>query len=148
MDGEAAPEISQVIFDPEKNRAPGPEELWMPARPPSDTSLLVSALADLVTSPGGEGGIARARAAFNDVTTSVTEAVSALGKLAEVVRTATQVAPGEPAQCHHLAQSAPCGGQDVSGGLSTHSCAVRVRDQRCDPDRHRGCDAELVALAR
>ena len=52
VDGEAAPEISQVIFDPEKNRAPGPEELWMPARPPSDTSLLVSALADLVTSPG------------------------------------------------------------------------------------------------
>lgn len=94
VDGEAAPEISQVIFDPEKNRAPGPEELWMPARPPSDTSLLVSALADLVTSPGE--GIARARAAFNDVTTSVTEAVSALGKLAEVVRTATQVAPSSP----------------------------------------------------
>lgn len=94
VDGETALEISQVLFDPQEKRQPGPEELWMPAPPPSDLNLLIGALADLVTSPGE--GVARARAALGDVTTSMTEAVSAVGKIAEVVRTAAQVAPNNP----------------------------------------------------
>lgn len=94
VDGETALEISQVLFDPQEKRQPGAEELWMPAPPPSDLNLLIGALADLVTSPGE--GVARARAALGDVTTSMTEAVSAVGKIAAVVRTAAQVAPNNP----------------------------------------------------
>ena len=94
VDGETALEISQVLFDPQEKRQPGPEELWMPAPPPSDLNLLIGALADLVTSPGE--GVARARAALGDVTTSMAEAVSAVGKIAAVVRTAAQVAPNSP----------------------------------------------------
>ena len=94
VDGDTALEISQVLFDPQEKRLPGAEELWMPAPPPSDLNLLIGALADLVTSPGE--GVARARAALGDVTTSMTEAVSAVGKVAAVVRTAAQVAPNSP----------------------------------------------------
>ncbi|NMM84183.1 diacylglycerol O-acyltransferase [Rhodococcus sp. SRB_17] len=94
VDGESALEISQVLFDQQEIRLPGAEELWMPALPPSDLKLLVGAVADLVTSPGE--GVARARAALGDMTTSMTEAVSALGKVAAVVRTAAQVAPSSP----------------------------------------------------
>ena len=94
VDGDTALEISQVLFDPQEKRSPGAEELWMPAPPPSDLNLLIGALADLVTSPGE--GVARARAALGDVTTSMTEAVSAVGKVAAVVRTAAQVAPNSP----------------------------------------------------
>ncbi|GAA3177665.1 hypothetical protein GCM10020255_069780 [Rhodococcus baikonurensis] len=67
----------------------------MDARQAAERYQLVGQRAGGSRDEPGEG-IARARAAFNDVTTSVTEAVSALGKLAEVVRTATQVAPSSP----------------------------------------------------
>ncbi|MGC0364895.1 diacylglycerol O-acyltransferase [Rhodococcus sp. 27YEA15] len=94
VDGESALEISQVLFDPDRDRPPGAEELWMPARSPGDVGLLLGALADLVTRPGDI--VSGVKSTFDDLAAAASGAIRAVGKVAAVVRTAAQVAPSSP----------------------------------------------------
>ncbi|QHG82842.1 wax ester/triacylglycerol synthase family O-acyltransferase [Rhodococcus rhodochrous] len=91
VDGEEALDIVQVLFDKEPVPREVPEELWMPEREPSESALLVGALAELVARPGE--GIAAVRSAVGDLTATLTETVDAVGRIA---RTAAQSAPETP----------------------------------------------------
>lgn len=91
VDGENFLEIGQVLFDRDPVPREVPEELWMPEREPSESALLVGALAHLVTRPGE--GIAAIRSALDDFASTVTETVDTVGRLA---RTAAQSAPETP----------------------------------------------------
>ncbi|MDQ1202052.1 diacylglycerol O-acyltransferase [Rhodococcus sp. SORGH_AS303] len=94
VDGDKALEISQVILDATKAPTPMAEELWMPAREPSEKALVAGALAEMVSRPGE--GVEAVRGAVGDVTRAAGEAVRAVGKFAAVVRTAAQTAPTSP----------------------------------------------------
>ncbi|MDV7244617.1 MULTISPECIES: WS/DGAT/MGAT family O-acyltransferase [Rhodococcus] len=94
VDGETAPEIGQVILDSAKTRRPMAEELWMPSPEPSETTLVAGALADILARPGE--GLASLRMTLSGMASAFGETVRAVGKLAAVVRTATQVAPATP----------------------------------------------------
>ncbi|SEC00930.1 WS/DGAT/MGAT family O-acyltransferase [Rhodococcus koreensis] len=94
VDGETALEIGQVILDPAKTRRPMAEELWMPSPAPSESTLIAGALAEMVSRPGE--GLAALRMTLGDMASALGETVRTVGKLAAVVRTATQVAPSSP----------------------------------------------------
>ncbi|MFY2788197.1 wax ester/triacylglycerol synthase family O-acyltransferase [Rhodococcus sp. MALMAid1271] len=94
VDGEHALDIGQVILDASKNPAPMAEELWMPAREPKDSALVIDALTELVVRPGE--GIEALRGAVNGVAEVAGDALRAAGKVAAVLRTATQSAPSSP----------------------------------------------------
>lgn len=94
VDGDKALEISQVILDDTKTPTPMAEELWMPAREPSEKALVVQAVADLVSRPGD--GVQAVRGAVGDVTRAAGDAVLAVGRFAAVLRTATQTATTGP----------------------------------------------------
>ncbi|KQU06273.1 diacylglycerol O-acyltransferase [Rhodococcus sp. Leaf7] len=94
VDGDKALEISQVILDATKAPTPMAEELWMPAREPSEKALVAQALAEIVSRPGE--GIEAVRGAVGDVTRAAGDAVRAAGKFAAVVRSAAQTAPTSP----------------------------------------------------
>lgn len=94
VDGDKALEISQVILDASKNPPPMAEELWMPAREPSDKALVLDAVAELVSRPGE--GVEAIRGAVGDVAHAAGGAVRAVGRVAALVRTAAQPAPTSP----------------------------------------------------
>lgn len=91
VDGEESLEIGQVLFDRTPEPREVPEELWMPEQEPSDTALLVGALAGAVARPGE--GVAAVRTALGDLASTVAETVDVVGRLA---RTAAQSAPESP----------------------------------------------------
>ncbi|MFC7957788.1 WS/DGAT/MGAT family O-acyltransferase [Rhodococcoides kroppenstedtii] len=94
VDGDQALEISQVILDDTKSPPPMAEELWMPAREPSDRALVASALAEMVSRPGE--AVEAVRGAVGDLAEAAHGAARAVGKVAAVVRTAAQTAPTSP----------------------------------------------------
>jgi len=91
VDGEDALDIGQVLFDSDVEPRQVPEELWMPEQEPSDTALVIGALADLVARPGE--GIALLRSAVGNLAATAAEAVDVVGRLAQ---TAAQSAPESP----------------------------------------------------
>ncbi|NLV80713.1 MAG: wax ester/triacylglycerol synthase family O-acyltransferase [Rhodococcus sp.] len=91
VDGEHALEIGQVLFDGTPVPRESPEELWMPEQEPSQSALLVGALADLVARPGE--GIAAVRSAATDLASTVGETLEVVGRLAS---TAAKSAPETP----------------------------------------------------
>ena len=145
VDGETALEISQVLFDPQEKRRPRRRRAVDACPTPSDLNLLIGALADMVARPGE--GVARARAALGDVTTSMTEAVSAVGKIAAVVRTAAQVAPSNPLNAPISRSRRLSVAKTPLDDYRTDPGEVRVRGQRRDPRGGRRGDAELAAVA-
>ena len=94
VDGEHALDIGQVILDASKNPPPAVEELWMPAREPKDAALVIDALTELVVRPGES--LDALRGAMNGVAGVAGDAVRAAGKVAALLRTATQTAPSSP----------------------------------------------------
>ncbi len=91
VDGEQSLEIGQVLFDKEPDPREVPEELWMPEQEPSESALLVGALAELVARPGE--GAAALRSAVGNLASTLTGTADVIGRLA---RTATQSAPESP----------------------------------------------------
>ncbi|NGP03995.1 wax ester/triacylglycerol synthase family O-acyltransferase [Rhodococcus sp. 14C212] len=91
VDGEQALEIGQVLFEPTETPRVDPEELWMPEPEPSDSALVLGALAELVARPGE--AVSGLRAAVGDLAATAGEALDVVGRLA---RTAAQSAPGSP----------------------------------------------------
>lgn len=91
VDGDQALEIGQVLFEPTETPRVDPEELWMPEPEPSDSALLLGALAELVARPGE--AVSGVRAAVGDLAATAGEALDVVGRLA---RTAAQSAPDSP----------------------------------------------------
>lgn len=94
VDGEMALELGQVILDASKSPPVMAEELWMPAREPKDTTLVLDAITEMIVRPSE--GIEAVRDAFRGVTDVASEVVAATGKVFSAVRTAAQVAPASP----------------------------------------------------
>ncbi|MFD6881575.1 wax ester/triacylglycerol synthase family O-acyltransferase [Rhodococcus sp. NPDC060084] len=91
VDAEQSLEIGQVLFDRDAIPREVPEELWMPEQEPSESALLVGALAELVARPGE--GVAAVRSAVGNLASTLTETVDAVSRIA---RTAAQSAPESP----------------------------------------------------
>ncbi len=94
VDGEMALELGQVILDASKSPPVMAEELWMPAREPKDTTLVLDAITEMIVRPSE--GVEAVRGAFRSITDVASEAVAATGKVFSAVRTAAQVAPSSP----------------------------------------------------
>ncbi|MET4048607.1 MULTISPECIES: wax ester/triacylglycerol synthase family O-acyltransferase [unclassified Rhodococcus (in: high G+C Gram-positive bacteria)] len=94
VDGEMALELGQVILDASKSPPAMAEELWMPAREPKDTTLVLDAITEMIVRPSE--GIEAVRDAFRGITDVASEVVAATGKVFSAVRTAAQVAPASP----------------------------------------------------
>ncbi|MCZ4078298.1 wax ester/triacylglycerol synthase family O-acyltransferase [Rhodococcus sp. H36-A4] len=94
VDGETALELGQVILDASKSPPVMAEELWMPAREPKDTTLVLEAITEMIVRPSE--GVEVVRGAFRGITDVASEAVAATGKVFSAVRKAAQVAPSSP----------------------------------------------------
>lgn len=94
VDGEKALDIGQVLLDDTAVPVETSVDLWMPEPAPSEPALVAAALAQLVSQP--REGIQTLRMTLGDMSGVVDETVNALGKLAELARTAAQPAPSSP----------------------------------------------------
>ncbi|OZF07254.1 wax ester/triacylglycerol synthase family O-acyltransferase [Rhodococcus sp. 14-2470-1b] len=94
VDGEKALEIGQVILDATKSPPAMAEELWMPAREPKESALVIDAITELIASPSE--GVEILRGAAAGVAGIAGGALGAAGKVLSVVRTAAQSAPTSP----------------------------------------------------
>ncbi|MFD1813426.1 WS/DGAT/MGAT family O-acyltransferase [Rhodococcus gannanensis] len=91
VDGLRALEIGQVMFDDCEHPRQVPDELWMPAREPRESELVLGALAEMVARPAE--GVATIRHLVGDV---VGTASTVVGNAAALVRTAAATAPATP----------------------------------------------------
>lgn len=95
VDGVAAIDIGQVILDDTPESPDAPSDTWKPAREPTDVELVVSAVTDVVRSPGAalealEGGA-------QDVRATAGKVLDQLGHLlSQAARTAARPAPTSP----------------------------------------------------
>ncbi|WP_072687968.1 WS/DGAT/MGAT family O-acyltransferase [Rhodococcus marinonascens] len=94
VDGETALEITQVILDSAQTRPPMVEELWMPARAPSESTLIAGALAEMVSRPSE--GVTALRMTLGGMAAALGGVMGAVGRVAAVVHAAAQVAPVTP----------------------------------------------------
>ncbi|MGB3373470.1 MAG: wax ester/triacylglycerol synthase family O-acyltransferase [Rhodococcus sp. (in: high G+C Gram-positive bacteria)] len=94
VDGEKSLEIGQVILDASKSPPPMAEELWMPAREPRESALVLDAITELIASPSE--GIEVLRGAAKGALGIAGGALGAASKVLSAVRTAAQVAPASP----------------------------------------------------
>ncbi|MGL4304821.1 MAG: WS/DGAT/MGAT family O-acyltransferase [Mycobacteriaceae bacterium] len=95
VDGNAALEISQVILDSTANQPSRVLDLWMPEREPTDSELVVSAVAELIARPGE--GLETLRSAAKDVASSFSKLAETAGSVVSMVRSAAvRTAPSSP----------------------------------------------------
>lgn len=94
VDGEKALEIGQVILDASKSPPTMAEELWMPAREPRESALVLDAITEMIVRPGES--VEALKGAVAGVAGVAEGAVKAAGKVLSAVRTAAQTAPSSP----------------------------------------------------
>lgn len=94
VDGVSAIDIGQVILDVSPEPRVVPDELWMPRAEPSDTELVLGALAEAVHRPGEL--VDTARAAAGDAMATVGKIADGLGQVFSVAWNASRRAPGSP----------------------------------------------------
>ena len=83
INGMTALEIGHVIADRSRRPADVGEDIWLPAREPSDGRLIVDAVGDLLARPGQE---------LRALRSTAVEVVTNTGELAQLVRRAAQIA--------------------------------------------------------
>jgi WS/DGAT/MGAT family acyltransferase len=94
VDGISAIDIGQVILDVSPDPRVVAEELWMPRPEPSDGTLVLEAVGDMIARPGEL--VDNARAAARDAIATAGKVVGMAGKLVTMARTASRRAPGTP----------------------------------------------------
>jgi len=94
VDGVSAIDIGQVILDVSPEPRVVPDELWMPRAEPSDTELVLGALAEAVHRPGEL--VDTARAAAGDAMATAGKIAEGLGQVFSVAWNASRRAPGSP----------------------------------------------------
>jgi WS/DGAT/MGAT family acyltransferase len=95
VNGMTALEIGHVIADRTQKPPEFGEDIWIPAREPSDARLLLGAIGDWVGAPGAQ--IAAVRAAVGEVATNAGAIVDVGRRFADVARTfARGTAPNSP----------------------------------------------------
>ncbi|MDP9166668.1 MAG: WS/DGAT domain-containing protein, partial [Actinomycetota bacterium] len=93
--GMTALEIGHVIADRTQRAPEFGEDIWIPAREPSDARLAVGALGEFVARPGSQ--LATIRSAVTDAVTNTGQLVEAGRRFADVARTlARGTAPSSP----------------------------------------------------
>ncbi len=94
VDGEHALEIGQVILDASKSPPEMAEELWMPAREPKESALVIDAITDMIVQPSESVEVFRGAAA--NIAGTAGGVLKVVGKVLAAVRTAAQTAPSSP----------------------------------------------------
>ncbi|ORB67070.1 WS/DGAT/MGAT family O-acyltransferase [Mycolicibacterium tusciae] len=95
VNGMTALEIGHVIADRTQKRPEFGEDIWIPAREPSDRRLLVGAVGEWVTRPAEQVG--ELRSAVTGVVTNAGQLADVGRRLVDVVRTAARgTAPNSP----------------------------------------------------
>ncbi|MEJ3657757.1 wax ester/triacylglycerol synthase family O-acyltransferase [Actinomycetes bacterium KLBMP 9759] len=94
VDGISAIDIGQVMLDVSPEPRKVAEELWMPRAEPTDTQLVLGAVAEAVSQPGVI--VDNARSAAGDAMATVGKVVDAAAQLFWMARTASRRAPGTP----------------------------------------------------
>ncbi|MDZ7887155.1 MAG: wax ester/triacylglycerol synthase family O-acyltransferase [Mycobacterium sp.] len=95
VNGMSALEIGHVIADRTQKAPEFGEDIWIPAREPSDRQLFVAALGEWVTRPTAQ--VAAARSAVQEMATNAGALVDAGRRIADVARTVARgTAPSSP----------------------------------------------------
>ncbi len=94
VDGVTTIDIGQVLLDPTPEPREVPDQLWMPRPEPSDTRLVVDAVAEAVARPGQVVDTVRATA--NDALAGAARLARGVGALVGTVVTGGRLAPGSP----------------------------------------------------
>ena len=95
VNGMTALEIGHVIADRTQKAPEFGEDIWIPAREPSDTRLLMGAVGEWIARPGVQ--LAAARSAVAEVATNTGQLVEVGRRLADVAKTVARgTAPSSP----------------------------------------------------
>ncbi|MDN5860648.1 MAG: wax ester/triacylglycerol synthase family O-acyltransferase [Pseudonocardia sp.] len=94
VDGMGAIDIGQVILDVSAQRRPATEELWMPRDEPTDSQLVLGALAESMARPGVITD--NVRSAAGDAAATVGKVAGVAGQLISMALAASRKAPGTP----------------------------------------------------
>ncbi len=95
VDGVNAIDIGQVILDDSPDPPDAPTDTWKPAKEPTDVELVVSAVADVVRSPGA--ALEALEGSANDVKATAGKVLGQFGHLlSQAARTAARPAPTSP----------------------------------------------------
>lgn len=95
VNGMTALEIGHVIADRTQKSPEFGEDIWIPAREPSDTRLMIGAFGEWVTRPGAQ--LAAARSAVTETITNTGQLVAVARRVADVARTVARgTAPNSP----------------------------------------------------
>lgn len=94
VDGISAIDIGQVILDVSAEPRKITEQLWMPRPEPSDSQLVLGAIAEVVARPGVV--VDNVRAAAGDAISTFGKVADAASQLFSMARTASRRAPGTP----------------------------------------------------
>jgi WS/DGAT/MGAT family acyltransferase len=95
VNGMTALEIGHVIADRTQKSPEFGEDIWIPAREPSDRQLLLGAALEWIARPGAQ--LSAARNAVTEVVTNTSQAVETARRFADVARTVARgTAPSSP----------------------------------------------------
>jgi WS/DGAT/MGAT family acyltransferase len=95
VNGMTALEVGHVIADRTQKAPAFGEDIWIPAREPSDTRLLVGAVGEWIARPGVQ--LAAVRSAVVEAATSTSQLVDVGRRLADVAKTVARgTAPSSP----------------------------------------------------
>jgi diacylglycerol O-acyltransferase / wax synthase len=133
VNGMTALEIGHVIADRTQKPPVFGEDIWIPAREPSDRRLVLGAIGEWVTRPAEQ--LAAVRSAVTEVTTNTGQLVEVGRRVADVVRTVARgTAPSSPLNA------------TVSRNRRFTVASGRLEDYRLVRARY-DCDVNDVVLA-
>ena len=129
VNGMTALEIGHVIADRTQKAPEFGEDIWIPAREPSDTRLLLGAVGEWIARPGVQ--LAAVRSAVTEVATNTGQLVEVGRRLADVAKTVGAWHRAEQSAEHHRVAQSPVHRRGPSaGGLPRAAGALRLRRQR------------------
>ncbi len=147
VNGMTALEIGHVIVDRSQKPPEFGEDIWIPAREPSDRQLMLGAIGEWITRPTSQ--LAALRDTVTEVATSASELAAVGRRVADVARTVARgTAPSSPLNTTVSRNRQVLGGPASVGGLPAGAGPLQLRHQRRRAGRGGRHAAQLVAVAR